>query len=372
MSDIKACISRKSLRHNALLLKGVGREGTGLCAVVKANAYGLDAPMVTSCLADVADWFAVVSIEEAEEIAEVAGGKSILALRPMFAGMEAELVRLAQARGFHGTICSTTGLRYVESVLAAERGRLKVQVKIDTGMGRAGCRPEQVGAIVAAIDGSEAVELAGVFTHFATAEEDDLGFVDRQLEVFRKCLEDNGLDKRAGIVRHAASSAATLRAAGAHFDMIRPGISLYGYLFSRLHGKYDLRPVVRLEAPLLQVKAIRAGDSCGYGRLFVAERDMVVGLVPVGYADAIPREMSNRGCVLIDGREAPILGRISMDQTIIDLSKVVEPREGMTVTVIDDQVDSPGNVQAIADQVGSNCQAILTGIGRRVRRVLAE
>jgi len=370
--SITAYISRSNLLHNAALLSGQCRESVRFCPAVKADAYGHDAQLVTSALAEQADAYAVVTIEEAEQIRPVAAGKPILAMRPLFAGVDSELIELARERGFHCTICSISALRYVQSALKPGTSRLNVHLKVDSGMGRAGCLPEQAQALVEAVDQSDQLQLTGVYTHFATADEPDLSFAHQQLSLFERFMVDSGLMQRGGIIRHACNSTATLRLGQAHYDMVRPGIAVYGYLCEHLQGKYDLHPVLRLEAPLVQVKTISPGQSCGYGRTFVASHQMRIGLVPVGYADVVLRRLSNGGVMLIGDREVPIIGRVSMDQTIVDLTNVASASEGTTVTVVDNRQDSPCNAQAIANATGTIPYEVLTGIGNRVKRVLVD
>ena len=372
MSAVRAYISQAKLRHNVGVLKAHCSPPAGVFAVVKANGYGLDAALVAQSVVDKVDGFAVVSIEEAEQVFPHAGGKTILALRPIHVDADTELIRLAAERQFHCAICCEEALRYVETVLAEGSTRLAIHVQIDTGMGRAGIRPENAAELIRAVQESRLVHLAGVFSHFATADTADLTFAQEQTETFRRFLSETGLDKRTDVIRHLCNSAGTFRVPPAHFDMVRPGMALYGYLCDEFHGQYDLQPVVRVEAPLTQVKAIPTGQTCGYGRTFRTRRDSVIGLVSMGYADGVQRRLSNKGCMRIGPHYVPIIGRVSMDQTIVDLTELPNTAAGMTVIVIDDRIDSRCNVQAIANTVGTICNEIVTSLGPRVQRVLTD
>jgi alanine racemase len=344
---------------------------TRLCAVVKANAYGLNAELIVSAIGDLCQAFAVVTIPEAEAISPLIPGKLLLAMRPAFGGMDPELLKLAAHRQITITISSLEGARYVQSVLAKLNLSLDCHLKIDTGMGRGGSAIDQAGAILAFLhENSRFLRVTGVFSHFAQADASDTTFTNEQIATFRQFTSDHHLLDDPAVICHLANSLGTLRCPQAHFDMVRPGIVLYGYTCQGHHRQFPLKPAVRVEAPLIQVKKIPAGQTCGYARSFTAPCPMTIGLVPMGYADGVRRVLSNKGVMKIGQQVVPILGRISMDQTIIDLTQIPNPHEGMTVTVIDDQFDSPCNVQALATASQTVCHEILTGLGSRVKRVL--
>ena len=378
---VTAYISEGNIRRNVATFRGAVADGVSVCAVVKAGAYGHGAGIVASAVAEEVDSLAVYTVEEAEEIHSCVGGKSILVFRPICGATAGEDIGLAAARGWHCTVCSVDGVRHIDSTL--RRGsdkkerwvknppyRLKVHLKIDTGMGRSGCSVEEAGGLVGEIRGSAGLELVGVYTHFATADEEDLSFAREQLGRFKAVLAETGLAVDGTVIKHACNSAGALRLPEAHFDMIRPGIGLYGYICEELHGRFGLRPVMRVEAPLVLVKTVSAGWSCGYGRTFTAQRETMIGIVPVGYADGLPRALSNRAELRIGDKRAAIIGNVSMDQTIVDLSEVADPHEGMVVTVIDDDSGSFCNAQALATRAGTIPYEILTGVGARVRRVV--
>jgi alanine racemase len=377
---LRAYINRNNLRHNATVLKNRCGAGTKLCVEVKADAYGHHARLVVPCLVNLADMFAVASVEEAEEIYPLLQNlrdrqdKPILLHRPLFAGMDVRQIELAQARGFHCTVCSREGLRYVTEQLDGSLPALNVHLQIDTGMGRLGCPHQDAPELLQLIKQDKKFYLRGVYTHFAAADEDDLSFTHEQLALFRNFLTDSGLDRRNDILKHSANTSATLRVPRAHFDMVRCGIGIYGYrdFMKGTTEPVDLLPVLRLEATLVQVKNLKAGHSCGYGRAFIAPRDMVVGIVSVGYNDGLLRSLSNRTVFRYGKLYLPVIGRVSMDLTIIDLSLVSDPVEGMKVIVIDDQPDSLCNAAALAEQADTIPNEILTSIGNRVKRELVE
>jgi len=371
LKTVKAYISRGRLRHNAAILKKYCDPKVNFCAVVKANGYGHEARSVVASLdAGYADSFAVSSIEEAEQIYPFVSGRTVLTTCPVFGGIDPQLVKLAQIRGFHCTVCSVEALRYLSSCLEEYPGPLKLHLKVDTGMGRLGCVNQQAQEILQMIGQNKKLQLAGIYTHLATADDNNMEYTRQQLAIFDELLAATGLDNNPAVIKHSCNTSATLRLAEKHYDMVRCGIGLYGYTDAGEDEakQLGLLPVLKVVAPLIQVKPLLKGQSCGYGRTFVAERDMVTGIVPAGYADGLRRYLSNHACMRVQGKDVPIIGRISMDLTIVDLSKVDNPHEGMSLTVIDDNYESPCNAAALARTADTIAYEILAGIGNRVKR----
>ncbi len=371
LKTVKAYINRSHLRHNAAMIRSRLGRGTQLCAVVKANGYGHDSKVVVSCLNQYADAYAVSTIEEAEQIYPFVQGKTILATCPLFSGIDPSLVRLAQIRGFHCSMCSLESLRYLESYLSVDGPALKVHLKVDTGMGRLGSPPDEAIFLYQRLLDSPKIELAGVYTHFSTAD-DDLDYAHQQQRDFERFLALIAEGAPRPCLRHACNTSGLMRMPSAHYDMVRCGIGLYGLVNCEGATEFELKPVLHVEAPVVQVKTLRQGCTCGYGRTFTTPRDMVVGIIPVGYADGLLRSLSNQAILRMGNYPVSIIGRISMDLTIVDLSQVPNPREGMTVTVIDDQKGSPCHAKTLADQAGTIPYEILVSIGNRIKRVLVD
>jgi alanine racemase len=241
-------------------------------------------------------------------------------------------------------------------------------------MGRLGARPEAVPALLEAAR-ADSIEVAGVMTHFATADEtsgDNAGFMREQAVRFR-ALAAELAPRVPGARWHAANSAATLRDPEVRFDMVRCGIALYGC--SPFHGdpaEHDLRPALSFRSYLASVKPLRSRESVGYGRTHRAARGTMVGLVPVGYADGWARALSNRGQVLVGGRRVPMVGTVSMDQITVDLGPEAADRPGDEVVLIGAQ----GGERITAEEVGRWRDTInyevTCALGPRVRRVWVE
>ncbi len=302
------------------------KRGAQLCAVVKADGYGHGAVQsARAALAGGASWLAVAGAAEAQELRDAglrAPGRHADALDPrevhmLVMGALSE-VELKEALDADADVV-VWNERQVEAVRAAGGGR--VHVKLDTGMGRLGTRdPAQASRAVAAARAAEGVELAGLMTHFATADErDDDGFFAAQLGAFTAWARALKVEQPELIV-HAANSAAVLREEGTHFDMARCGIAVYGMdPFGEDPATQGLESALELSSYVAEVKECRAGDSAGYGRRFVAERDTRLAVLPIGYGDGWRRGLSNNADVLIAGRRCPVVGTVSMDNLTVDL-----------------------------------------------------
>ncbi|MCF7958601.1 MAG: alanine racemase [Phycisphaerae bacterium] len=374
LKTVKALVNQNHLRHNAVIIKKQCSPATLFCAVVKANAYGHGAKSIVASLPpEYADAFAVSSIEEAEEIYPFVRKRKILVTAPVFSGINPQLIQLAQARGFNCTICTMDSLKYVREHLHHQLPNLPVHLKLDTGMGRIGCRLSDIQELLATIRETRSIILAGVYTHLATAD-NDLQYASEQLEQFNTFLNSHPLLNQKHIIKHTCNTSALLQLPHAHYDMVRCGIGLYGYanVVEQTSLTLALKPILRVETPVVQVKQLQAGESCGYNQSYIAAHDMVIGIVSVGYADGLMRCLSNCGSMRFNDQWVPIIGQVSMDLTIVDLSSIREPYEGMTLTVIDNEPGSPCSVQALSRQANTIPYEIFTGIGNRIKRELVE
>ena len=369
-----AKISQKALRENFALFRKLCGPTVKICPAVKANAYGHGVSIVAPVLAEAgADMFAVANFSEADELASIVVGKPIL----VFAPVQGEMVdgsTLADAvkAGYQLTVADMAGVTALAEIANQLGMKAKVHIKIDTGMGRMGALPGLAVELVKSVNKQSNLQLEGLYTHFATSDEADLSFTHEQLGRFNDFLQS--VRDIAGEVPliHASNSAAALRLQDAHFTMIRPGICIYGYRpSSELHGLKEaqmLRPVMRLESRIVLVKDLPAGHSCGYGRTFLAKRPTRIGIVPIGYGDGYQRVFSNLAVMSIGGKIVPVIGRVSMDQTILDLTDQPQVRLGDVVTVISGVADQPNAVQALAELADTIPHEITCRLGRRIAR----
>jgi len=344
---------------------------------IKANAYGhglveQSRGTVTAPLArflqdrEVVDWFGTATVEEGVLLRAAGITRPILKLSPI---QNHELTRAIDAKL---TLTVVDPMTIWAASAAAETldTPTNVHIKIDTGMRRIGCPPQLAPRLAGLVEESAYLNLQGVFTHFAAADdpaEDD--FTNRQLDQFREAV--TGVEQTLGHgveLVHAANSAGVERFPDAWFDMVRPGILSYGYSSSPT-PIVPVAPVLSLISHVSFVKTVHAGETVSYGRTWVAPRDTRVATVAIGYGDGYPRQLSNRAEVLIAGRRYPQIGRICMDQMMVDLGPDSTIGVGEQVTLIGRDGGETIGVNDIADLTGTIPNEILTGIAHRVPRV---
>jgi alanine racemase len=262
------------------------------------------------------------------------------------------------------------GFRGLVSDRGAAHGiRPRVHVKYDTGMGRLGERdPEAVFALCDAVAADARLELAGLWTHFATADEEDDSFLQEQLARFRD-LADRVRERHPDVRLHAANSAATLREPAAHFDMVRCGIAIYGLdPFGRDPADNELEPALELRSYVADVKGFEAGATAGYGRTWRAAADTFVGVLPIGYGDGWRRGLSNASEALIDGRRYPLVGTVSMDNVTVDLGPEPAVEPGAEAVLIGARGGERILAEEIAGTLGTINYEVTCGISPRVTR----
>jgi alanine racemase len=385
MSDsATALVSARALCRNIEAIRGRIPPGLPVCAAVKANAYGHGLDQVLPALSKArVERLAVASLEEGLDLRRLGWTRPILSLGPLPTGggqtARAEPAFEAVAAGIAPTIST---LHEIQPFIAAAR-RLQraahIEVQADTGMGRNGVGPETVMALLAQVTRYSEVVIDGLYMHFATADEPDLSFAREQLARFCRLIDQI---KAAGLpVRtfHAANSAATFRLPESHLDMVRPGLSVYGYWGGpETERPDDLCPTMRIVSHVTELRHLPAGSPIGYGCTHVTKRDSLIGTVPIGYADGYRRLLSNKAMLTIrstDGtppRTAPVVGRVSMDQINVDLTHAGPIQLGDEVTVISDDPAAPNSVEALARLADTIPYEITTLLGRRVCRVAAD
>ncbi len=356
--------------HVRVLSASLG--GASLMAVVKANGYGHGAaPVARTALLHGASSLAVATVDEGAILRADGITADILVLGPVLPG---EVPRALENR-LQLTVISPSMVLTV-SALARRLGptwRPQLHVKLDSGMHRFGSDIETAVATARQIDADEDLTLAGVCTHFASAEEDALGPTLQQMCCFEAFL---GALAAAGIQpcsRHVANSAATLRFSQMHLDMVRVGLAMYGLNPSpncSLPGSF--RPILRVVSQIGRLHHLVSGDRVGYGGSFVATVPMVAALVPIGYADGYRRSLSSAAWMSIDGERAQVLGRVSMDQTVIGLPPRMEPVVDAEVAVFGDGSAGEPTIDDIALLAGTNSYEVICGLGARVPRVYIE
>jgi len=316
----------KAADHNARELKACANEGVLLCAVIKSNAYGHGVAQMVKLLPS-ADWFAVNSLEEGLELRGLGVRKPILLL----GHVPLERLREAVEAGLRLTVYNLETLDALSRLHTSER-QIRLHLKVETGTGRQGILIDEIGMFVERIDRTAGVELEGVSTHFANIE-DTLNheYSDYQVERFQRALQV--LDDRghSPSIIHTASTAASILFPQTHFRMIRAGIGIYGLWPSREtfisakmgHGRVpDLRPVLTWKTRIVQIKTLPEGSFVGYGCTYRTTRRTRMAVLPVGYADGYDRKLGNNAYVLVNGKRAPVMGRVCMNLTMIDITDI--------------------------------------------------
>jgi alanine racemase len=337
-----------------------------LMAVVKADAYGHGAvPVARAALAAGAERLGTAIVEEALELRRAGIDAPVLVL----GWTPPERTAEALAAGIELTV---TRLEDGAAMAAAARragAQLSVHAKVDTGMSRLGFAAAGAADAVAALAALPGLRLAGVYTHFATADEADLGGARHQLQSF---LEVLGRLEASGVavpLRHAANTAAILRLPESHLDMVRAGIGLYGYVPSPEVPRAGLSPVLSWRSRVALVKRLPPGSGVSYNHTYVTPAAETVATLPVGYADGFPRSLSGRGEVLVRGRRAPVRGRVCMDQIVVSVDAIPGVQVGDEVVLIGAQGCDVLTADDLAAAAGTISYEILCGIGRRVPRL---
>ncbi|HVU91607.1 MAG TPA: alanine racemase [Jatrophihabitans sp.] len=367
MPRTEAVVDLSAITANVARMKaGTPAE---VMAVVKADGYGHGLlPAARAALAGGATWLGTAIVDEA--VALRAAGISVPLLSWLWTPGETDAVGRAVDSDVDLSVSSQWQL---DAVLAAarERGRTaRVHLKIDTGLSRNGCYVADWPDLLTAVAKAEAageVRAVGIWSHLAYADEPGHPTIGRQLEAFSDAL---AVAARAGVepqLRHIANSAATLTLPAAHFDLVRPGIAVYG--LSPIAGNgYGLVPAMTLRAAAAGVKRVRAGEGVSYGHEYTTSRETTLVLVPLGYADGVPRHAGNAGPVWINGARFSVSGRVCMDQFVVDVGDL-DVAPGDPVVLFGPGTDGEPTAQDWADAAGTIHYEIVTRVGPRVERV---
>ncbi len=375
---IYATVDLDKVAWNMEQMKANLPEGTGMIAVVKTDGYGHGAAPVAWAADAYVQMYAVASAEEALNLKRHGITKPVLILGPVhdshYESLIREEIRIPVFTWKQASELSKQAMSVGKDAW--------IHLAVDTGMNRIGMRPDEASAqLVGKIFRLPGIQVEGLFTHFARADEADKGPALRQIERYKdfvKMLEARGItipvnhiSNSAGILDMPETDWGNLIQAGRHRILARAGISMYGLYPSDEVKKEPvlLKPVMELKSVITYIKEIEPGAEVSYGGTFVARDSMTVATVSAGYGDGYPRSQSGKGYVLIRGRRAAILGRVCMDQMIVDVSGIPEAREGDTVTLIGTDGDQQIPVEELADIGGGFHYEIVCDIGKRVPRV---
>ncbi|MFO7692770.1 MAG: alanine racemase [Vicinamibacterales bacterium] len=363
--DLAALASNARAIRAFMAARPGGGAAPALAGVVKANAYGHGAAESARTLVAVgAALLACADVEEALELREAGLTVPILVFGPFSLGGLDEVFDA----GLTPTISTPAAARRLQDAAARRGVRIPYHLGIDTGMHRLGLRHDNLARTLPAVLAAPNLELAGVYTHFATADEpgDELFATQcRNFESAGRTLASLGV---TGFVKHAANSGALLAEPATWFDLVRPGLLMYGVAPGAFEGRVAVEPVMSLRSRVAAVKGVRVGESIGYGGRFIARRPTRMAIVPAGYADGLDTRLEGRGFVLVHGRRVPIVGSVSMDVITLDVTGMpVEP--GDEVVITGRQGGDEITVGEMARWVGTIPYELLCRVGPRVARV---
>ena len=366
--NIQANVDLDAIRHNILEMRKHIRPQTKLLAVIKADGYGHGAVAVAKALNDLADYYAVARLGEATELRRYGIIKPILILGYSAPEEYQELIE----QDITITVFRLEDARRLSEAAGKLGKTAKIHIKIDTGMSRIGymCDLEAVEEIkqIAKLPN---LNMEGIFTHFAKADEANKDAFHGQLLRFRSMLDALEREGITFAIRHAANSAAIMEEGDLGLDMVRSGISTYGlYPSDEVDpSSADLIPAMSLTSKISHIKTLAKGIGIGDGWTYTTEKETVVATIPVGYADGYKRALSNQGRVLIRGQYAKILGRVCMDQIMVDVTEIPDAAVGDTVTLFGQDGEASIPVEEIANMSESFNYEFVCGIASRVPRI---
>jgi len=368
---VRADISLDAILANMESMKRNLKEGVQITAVLKTNAYGHGAVEIAKVLEplDYVWGYAVAAFEEAVELREAGLRKPILLLGYVFPYCYQELAKM----NIRPAVFREDMLEQLSAAAKAAGKKIKIHIAVDTGMSRIGIFPDETGLdfVKKALE-TEGLQVEGMFTHFARADEADRSFTEEQLEKFVWLTE--AVKERLGYdipIRHCSNSAGIIEYPHANMTMVRAGITLYGLWPSDEVRKdiVPLEPVMSLRSHIIYIKEISAGTPVSYGGTWAPDHTVRLATVPVGYGDGWPRSLSNKGYVLIRGQKAPIRGRVCMDQFMVEVTDIPDAAEGDEVTLIGRDGDAYISMEEVGDLSGRFNYELACDINPRVPRV---
>jgi len=361
-----AIIDLDALAHNLREIRKLLPPGTAVCAVVKADAYGHGAGAVSRELERLGvECFAVATVEEGIELREAGIRRPVMVF-----GIGDSGARESLEKGLTPVIYSRACADRISEVARASGRDVSVHIKLDTGMGRVGLLEEEWFPVAEELLENPHIRLEGLLSHYSSADSDP-GFTRTQARRFREAL-DRGmrLSTCSGKQVHMANSAGILCDEEITGNMARPGIILYGaYPARHLMDRIPLRPVMTLQTRVLHVKTLPSGSPVSYGQTFHTTRTSRIATLPLGYADGYRRDLSNRGWVLIHGKTAPVVGTVTMDLTMVDVTDLPETRVGDEVILFGGSGDRILRVDDLAEKIGTIPYELLCAVSRRVPRI---
>jgi len=355
-------INLNSIKYNIGEIRKLILPRVKYMAVVKANAYGHGAVAISRAAVEAgADYLAVANLKEALELREAGIVSPVLILTESPTSVVDEILQYDLTQ----TVYSFAELNALSDEAKKRNKTARVHVKVDTGMGRVGVRPSEAVAFVAKTLSLSGLEVEGFFTHFAKAEDVGDTFTQEQFQKFKQVSSKvNNIP-----IKHAANSAAVLLHPETHLDMVRVGLMMYGlYPAGNSRNRVKLRPALSFKSRVTYLKRVPAGTPVSYGSAYVAPASTTIATIPVGYADGFSRRLSNRGQVIIRGKRFPVVGRVTMDLTMVDVGDA-KIEIGDEVVLIGEQNGQAISADEMAKLEDTISYEVICGIGKRVARI---
>lgn len=371
---VYAEVDLEALHYNMEQMRRKISPNTRIMGIIKADGYGHGAVPLGRELEgiDYVFGYGVATAEEAFILREAGLKKPILVLGYTFPYAYEELI----AKEIRTAVFRYDTLEELSSCAKKQGKKAKIHIKVDTGMSRIGIRPDESGlAFIQKALSYDEVEAEGIFTHFAKADEADKASAFRQIDQMSRFIET--AEKKTGYrfpLKHCSNSAGILELERANMDMVRAGITLYGLWPSEevSRDSISLHPLLSLKSRLVCVKEVEKGAQISYGGTYTAEKNMRIATVPVGYGDGYPRGLSGKGTVLICGKRAPILGRVCMDQFMVDVENIPEAKEGTEVTLIGKEGEDRITMEELGALSGRFNYEFACNLGKRIPRVYVK
>ncbi|MBI4357980.1 MAG: alanine racemase [Candidatus Omnitrophica bacterium] len=359
-------IDSSALRHNLAQLIGCTVPNAAILAVVKANAYGHGLLEIAQCLHEQVSYLGVASIDEALALRRFEIETPIL----LFGVPRRGAVDAAIQADVAIAVSSVEQARDISQRAQLIKKPATIHVKVDTGMGRLGIPKSSALESIGTIAHLDGLELEGIFTHFPQGEDDS--FTRDQIQAFCDLIQMSSQRQIRFAYRHAANSIGIVNHKDSHFNLVRPGLTLYGlYPSDTVKRKLNLKPVLNWRARILLVKKLMPGDSTGYDRTFVASEETTIGILPVGYSHGYPFHLSNKGEVLFDGRRFPVIGRVSMDYTAVNFGpQFSEANAGEVVTLLGRDGRDTISAESLAKKAETIPYEIVTRINPQIPRMV--
>jgi alanine racemase len=374
MRDINMTYSRptwaeidlNAIKYNYGRIKELVSSGIKIMVVVKANAYGHGIIETSKTLSSCGvDYLGVATVDEALKLRQGGIKEPVLVLGPVLQGE----VDAALAHRITLTVCNAELAKALSAKTKGRRARTGVHVKVDTGMGRIGVWHQEAFGFIKWLLGHKHISLEGIYTHFSSAGRDNF-FTNYQIESFEELIARLEKSDIRIPLRHAANSIATVDFRRSHLNMVRPGIIVYGMYPKRDFMKFlTLRPALSLKTRVAYIKDVPAGRSVSYGRTYITEKDTRIATIPIGYADGYERILSNKAFVLLRGKRARVVGKVTMDQVMLDVGHIKGVKLGDEVVLIGRQGSDRITAEELSKLCGTIPYEIVCSIGSRVPRV---